>query len=69
MKIMGMCNFEKDELNKCLHYTRIEDSKERIRVSRERAKVLEKIRKQREEEEYGKNGYLRKVVELERKGK
>lgn len=62
---MGMCNFEKDELTKCLHVTRVEDSKERIRISREKEKVMMERRKQVEEEAYGKNGYLRKVIEME----
>lgn len=66
-KVMGVCNFEKDELNKCLHVTRVEDSKARIRVSREKQKrILDLILKEGEDV-YGKNGYLKKVVELEMK--
>ena len=62
---LGKCNYEKDQLARCLHYTRVEDSKERIRESRKKQKEIEKKRKQAEEELYGKNGYLKKVVELE----
>lgn len=64
---MGLCNFEKNELTKCLHLTRVEDAKERIRISREKQKAVEEKRKRAEEETYGKNGYLRKVIEMEAK--
>lgn len=60
---LGMCNFEKDELSKCLHYTRVQDANDRIRLSKERQKRFELKKKEREEEEYGKNGYLKKVLE------
>ncbi|CAN3365174.1 COX assembly mitochondrial protein 2 [Diutina catenulata] len=62
---LGMCNFEKDQLAQCLHYTRVSDSKDRIRASRERQKGIDKRRKEAEEEAYGKNGYLKKVIEAE----
>lgn len=62
---MGLCNFEKDELTKCLHTTRLEDSKERIRLSQERQKAVKQRQKKREEELYGKNSYLKRVIELE----
>ncbi|KAK6454356.1 cytochrome c oxidase biogenesis protein Cmc1 like-domain-containing protein [Scheffersomyces xylosifermentans] len=66
---LGMCNFEKDELTKCLHYTRTQDANNRIRETRERNKILEMKRKQREEETYGKNGYLKKMIEKEAEAK
>lgn len=60
---LGLCNFEKDELSKCLHHTRVNDANERIRQSRaKQAKFQEKL-KNNEQELYGKNGYLKKVVE------
>lgn len=66
-QLMGLCNFEKDELNKCLHVTRVEDSKARIRVTRDKQKdFFKKVREQEEEETYGKNGYLRKVLEAQK---
>lgn len=70
-KALGMCNFEKDELSKCLHHTRVNDANERIRQSRIKQKEFERKRKEREEELYGKNGYLKKVIEkkLEEKEK
>ncbi|KAI5949353.1 hypothetical protein KGF54_005588 [Candida jiufengensis] len=64
---LGMCNFEKDQLAQCLHYTRVNDSKIRIREARAKAKKLDDVMKRREEEEFGKGGYLRKVLELEKK--
>ncbi|CUM65060.1 uncharacterized protein PRCAT00002682001 [Priceomyces carsonii] len=62
-QVLGMCNFEKNELSKCLHYTRVEDSKDRIRRSREKQKIFEAKRKQNEEEIYGKNNYLKEIVD------
>ena len=62
-----MCNFEKDELSKCLHMTRVEDARERIRLSQERQKAVKERQKRIEEEKYGKNGYLKKVIEIEAK--
>lgn len=64
---LGMCNFEKDELTKCLHTTRVEDAKARIRIRLEKQKAAEELRKKIEEDAYGKNGYLRKVIEIEAK--
>ncbi|ODV78341.1 UPF0287-domain-containing protein [Suhomyces tanzawaensis NRRL Y-17324] len=66
---LGVCNFEKDELSKCLHHTRTNDANARIRASREKQKRLEQKRKQNEEELYGKNGYLKKVIEMDLKAK
>lgn len=62
---LGVCNFEKDELTKCLHLTRVEDAKERIRLSKERQRGMLEKQKKIEEETYGKNGYLKKVIEME----
>ncbi|KAI5959898.1 uncharacterized protein KGF55_005130 [Candida pseudojiufengensis] len=62
---LGMCNFEKDQLQKCLHYTRINDSKLRIKESRIKQKKIDDIARRREEEVFGKGGYLRKVLEYE----
>lgn len=64
-KAMGMCNFEKDELTKCIHAQRSDDAKARIRASREKQKVLKEQQKKRDEELYGKNNYLKKVIEME----
>ncbi|PVH16835.1 uncharacterized protein CXQ87_004391 [Candidozyma duobushaemuli] len=64
-KAMGMCNFEKDELTKCLHVQRTEDAKQRIIQSREKQKAFHEQQRKREEELYGKNGYLKKVIEME----
>lgn len=64
-KALGMCNFEKDELTKCLHHSRTSTANDRIRQSRLRNKKLEERRQKNEEELYGKNGYLKKVIEKE----
>lgn len=62
---LGLCNFEKIELTKCLNYTRLEHAKEKFRESREKNKKFEALRKKNEEEVYGKNGYLKKMIEKE----
>lgn len=62
-KALGMCNFEKNELSKCLHHTRVEDANERIRQSRERQKKLKLAKEKRDEELYGKNNYLKQVID------
>lgn len=62
---LGMCNFEKEQLIQCLDYQRVEDSKLRILETREKRKNWELKKKQAEEEAYGKNGYLKKVLEAE----
>ncbi|EGW29880.1 uncharacterized protein SPAPADRAFT_57388 [Spathaspora passalidarum NRRL Y-27907] len=64
-QILGMCNYEKDQLANCLHYTRVEDSKDRIRQAREKQKLFEEKRRKAREEEYGKDGYLQKVIDAE----
>lgn len=64
---MGMCNFEKDQLTRCLHRVRLDDSKDRIRISREKQKKFEQRRKEIEEEVYGKNNYLKKVIDTRSK--
>lgn len=68
-KALGSCNFEKEELSKCLHYTRMNDAKERIKESKERQKNREKKIREKEEALYGKNGYLKQVVTEEMKRK
>lgn len=64
-KALGMCNFEKEELSKCLRYTRVNDANDRIREQREKQKRFEKKRKESEEVLYGKNNYLKKMIEKE----
>lgn len=64
-KAFGMCNFEKDELTKCLHTQRTDDARLRIQESRQKQKALQERQKKAEEELYGKNNYLKKVVEME----
>lgn len=62
---LGLCNFEKNELSKCLHTTRLEDLRERIKASLEKKKAMDAKRKEKEEQLYGKNNYLKKVVEAQ----
>lgn len=64
-KALGMCNFEKDELSKCLHHTRVSSQNDRIRESRLKQKKYEERKKKEQEELYGKNNILKKVIEKE----
>ncbi|RCK65510.1 COX assembly mitochondrial protein 2 [Candida viswanathii] len=62
---LGLCNFEKEQLIQCLHFQRVEDAKVRILANRAKQKAWEQHRKENYEEAYGKNGYLKKVLEAE----
>ncbi|CAK7891314.1 COX assembly mitochondrial protein 2 [[Candida] anglica] len=64
-KLMGMCNFEKDEVAKCLQYVRYQEARERVIASRAKAKVTDQKRKENQDDLYGKNGYLKKMIEKE----
>lgn len=62
---LGKCSDIKIQLSKCLHDNRLANDRMKIIERREKNKSLELKKKQREEEEWGENGYLKKVVEYE----
>ncbi|ODV87313.1 hypothetical protein CANARDRAFT_91528 [[Candida] arabinofermentans NRRL YB-2248] len=64
-KAFGKCNIIKQDLTNCLHNARLAADREKILERRKKNKEFEMKKKQMEEEEYGKNGYLKKVIEQE----
>lgn len=63
--VLGKCSDIKVQLSQCLHENRLANDRIQILERREKNKILEQKKKQREEEEYGENGYLKKVIEIE----
>lgn len=63
--VLGKCSDIKVQLSQCLHENRLANDRIQILERREKNKILEQKKKQREEEEYGENGYLKKVIEVE----
>lgn len=61
-RMMGQCNNFKDELNKCLKAERLDRMDHRRQAALEKRKKVEARWKEMEEEEYGKNGVLKKVM-------
>ncbi|KAG7880651.1 hypothetical protein KL905_002625 [Ogataea polymorpha] len=64
-KAFGKCNIVKQDLTNCLHESRLAAEREKIKEKRKKAKEFEMKKKKLEEEEYGKNAYLKKVIEIE----
>lgn len=63
--MFGKCSDVKVQLSQCLHQNRLANDRIQILQRREKNKVLEEKKKAREAEEWGENGYLKKVIELE----
>lgn len=62
-RIFGLCNNEKDALTKCLHDARLDGQKQFIEKSRDKRKVLEEKWKKIDEEEFGEDAILKKIIE------
>lgn len=62
---LGKCSDIKLQLSKCLHENRLANDREQILQRREKNKVLDEKKKQREALEWGEDAYLKKVIELE----
>lgn len=62
-RALGLCNNEKDALSKCLHEARLSGERRAILESREKKKAMEKKWKQLEEEEYGEDAILKKIIQ------
>lgn len=58
-----MCNNEKEALSQCLHEARMSGERRYIRESREKKKVTEAKWKKIEEEEYGEDAILKKIIQ------
>lgn len=67
--VLGKCTDIKIQLATCLHENRLANDRIQILERKKKNKQLEELKKKREEEEWGENGYLKKVVELEYKQK
>ncbi|KAG0679886.1 hypothetical protein C6P40_003897 [Pichia californica] len=63
--VLGKCSDVKIQLSQCIHNNRLANDRIQILERREKNKILDAKKKQREEEEYGENGYLKKVIEVE----
>lgn len=64
-RFFGKCSEIKTRLTKCLHEARLAHDRELILQRREKTKVFLKGKESRDAEEWGEDGYLKKVLELE----
>ncbi|CCE91054.1 Cmc2p TDEL_0C01650 [Torulaspora delbrueckii] len=62
-RIFGLCNNEKDALTKCLHDARLAGERDLIKQRREERKAVENKWKKIDEEEYGEDAILKKILE------
>ncbi|AET39714.1 Cmc2p Ecym_4693 [Eremothecium cymbalariae DBVPG len=62
-KAFGYCNNEKEELSKCLHEARLADQKDNILKNKEKRKMIDQKWKQIEEEEFGEDAILKKIIQ------
>ncbi|CDO95011.1 unnamed protein product [Kluyveromyces dobzhanskii CBS 2104] len=62
-RALGLCNNEKEALSKCLHEARLSGERQYILASREKKKVIEEKWKKLEEEEYGEDAVLKKIIQ------
>ncbi|SCV99751.1 LAFE_0B01706g1_1 [Lachancea fermentati] len=62
-RALGLCNNEKEALTKCLHEARLEGERRYIKESREKQKVIHAKWKQIEEEQYGEDAILKKIIQ------
>lgn len=64
-RFFGKCSEIKTQLTACLHQERLAHDRELILQRREKNKTFQEGKKQRDAEEWGEDGYLKKVLELE----
>lgn len=64
-KATGKCTPIKQELSACLDATSMARRRRKIKQKLQKRKEFEKAKKELYEEEYGKDGYLKKVIEKE----
>ncbi|QLQ79207.1 hypothetical protein HG537_0B05540 [Torulaspora globosa] len=62
-RIFGLCNNEKEALSQCLHEARLAGEREAIKQRRQERKVMEEKWKKIDEEEYGEDVILKKIIE------
>ncbi|GME71031.1 unnamed protein product [Ambrosiozyma monospora] len=64
-KMFGKCTIIKQDLSDCLHHARLAADREKILERREKNKRIQEKLKKAEENEWGKDGYLKQVAERE----
>ncbi|CCD25244.1 Cmc2p NDAI_0E04270 [Naumovozyma dairenensis CBS 421] len=62
-RIFGLCNNEKDALSQCLKEASLETKKKAIKQNREKRAQLDAKWKKIDEEEYGQDTILKKIIE------
>lgn len=62
-RLFGLCNNEKDALNKCLKEASLNNKKRAVKESRGKRADLEKKWKKIEEEEYGEDAILKTILD------
>lgn len=61
--MLGLCNNEKEALSQCLHEARLAGERELIKQRRQERKMVEEKWKKIDEEEYGEDAILKKIIE------
>lgn len=62
-RALGLCNNEKEALSKCLHEARVSGERAYIKESRDKKKRIDEKWKKLEEEEYGEDAILKKIIQ------
>ncbi|SCU89141.1 LAMI_0D12530g1_1 [Lachancea mirantina] len=62
-RALGLCSIEKEALTRCLHDARLSGEKVKILESREKQKKVHAKWKQLQEEEYGEEAILKKIIQ------
>ncbi len=65
-RCFGICNNQKEALSKCLHEARLETQKHLILKSREKQKGFRESWKKMDEEAYGEEEFLKKLLQREK---
>lgn len=60
-QVFGGCNNQKSALVECLHADTVERRRSHLKATAEKRNAMKKRWKEIEEEEYGKDGYLKEV--------
>lgn len=64
-QLFGKCSEDKARLTACLHEARLAHDREQVLLRREKNAAFALKKQQMHEEEWGPDGYLQRVVELE----
>lgn len=61
-KAFGVCNYQKEALSKCFRETKLEKNKSTIKSNREKQREFELKWRELQEEEYGEDLILQKIL-------